>query len=192
MTSATKELETLNDLVLLMELPVVEWQDYAHRKWSQLSSHEKGKFSPGSDFKESFDVCWSYLQREEEEVIKRLCSDLRADKEPRAVLFYKEEGNKRFGRKQYTAAAVLYSKAIAHGIPGTEEIAVCFANRSAVLFHLGHYSVSIVYTSVILEVCPTQDFNVNHHFAKPHAVDLRFSWPCHFSYFLSHTRCCTL
>ncbi|KAM4045315.1 SET and MYND domain-containing protein 4 [Anomaloglossus baeobatrachus] len=123
-----------------MELPVADWQDYAHRKWLQISSHEKGQFSPESDLKESFDACWSLLQQEEEEILERLCSDLSVGKEPRAVLFFKEEGNKRFGRKQYTAAAVLYSKAISHGAPGTEEIAVCFANRSAVLFHLGHYS----------------------------------------------------
>ncbi|XP_040279493.1 SET and MYND domain-containing protein 4 [Bufo bufo] len=126
-----------------MELPVGDWQDYAHRKWSQLSAHEKGKFSPGSDLKESFDACWSHLQQEEEEALERLCSNLGVGKEPRAVLFYKEEGNKRFGRKQYTAAAVLYSKGISHGIPGTEEIAVCFANRSAALFHLGHYSACL-------------------------------------------------
>ncbi|XP_075710282.1 protein-lysine N-methyltransferase SMYD4 [Rhinoderma darwinii] len=126
-----------------MELPVVEWQDYARRKWSQLSPREKGSFSPGSDLNESFNACWSHLQQEEEEVFERLCSDLSVGKEPRAVLFYKEEGNKRFGRKQYTAAAVLYSKAISHGIPGTEVIAVCFANRSAVFFHLGHYSACL-------------------------------------------------
>ncbi|XP_018413152.1 PREDICTED: SET and MYND domain-containing protein 4 [Nanorana parkeri] len=124
----------------MMELPVVEWQDCAHRKWTQLPRCEKAKFSATSGLMESFMACWSQFQQEEEELLERLCCDLSVGKEPRAVLFYKEEGNKRFGRKQYTAAAVLYSKAISHGSPGTEEIAICFANRSAVLFHLGHYS----------------------------------------------------
>ncbi|XP_063812180.1 SET and MYND domain-containing protein 4 isoform X2 [Pseudophryne corroboree] len=126
-----------------MELPVLDWQNYACKKWSQLTPCEKANFSPNSDLKESFMACWSQLQQEDEEVVERLCSDLSVEKEPRAVLFYKEEGNKRFGRKQYTAAAALYSKAISHAGPGTEEIAVCFANRSAVLFHLGHYSVCL-------------------------------------------------
>ncbi|KAM3934081.1 SET and MYND domain-containing protein 4 [Leptodactylus fuscus] len=126
-----------------MELPVVDWQDYARCKWSQLSSHGKGKFSAGSSLKESFDACWSLFQQEEEEALERLCNELSVGKEARAVLFYKEEGNKRFGRKQYTAAAVLYSKGISHGTPGTEEIALSFANRSAVLFHLGHYSACL-------------------------------------------------
>ncbi|KAM5182307.1 SET and MYND domain-containing protein 4 isoform 1-T2 [Mantella aurantiaca] len=124
----------------MMELPVVEWQDCAHKKWSQLPTCEKAKFSAISGLLESFTACWTQLQQEEEELLERLCCDLSVGKEPRAVLFYKEEGNKRFGRKQYTAAAVLYSKAISHGNPGTEEISICFANRSAVLFHLGHYS----------------------------------------------------
>ncbi|XP_056414677.1 SET and MYND domain-containing protein 4 isoform X2 [Hyla sarda] len=132
-----------SELLKLMELPVAKWQDYAQCKWSQLSSHEKGKFSPGSDLKESFDACWLYLQQEEEEVLERLSSDLSVGKEPHAVLFYKDEGNKRFGRKQYTAATVLYTKAICHGTPGTEEMAVCFANRSAALFHLGHFSACL-------------------------------------------------
>ncbi|CAI9555485.1 unnamed protein product [Staurois parvus] len=101
---------------------------------------EKAKFSATSGLMDSFMACWSQFQQEEEELLEKLCCDQNVGKEPRAVLFYKEEGNKRFGRKQYTAAAVLYSKAISHGSPGTEEIAVCFANRSAVLFHLGHYT----------------------------------------------------
>lgn len=52
----------------------------------------------------------SLHRQEEEELLEKLCCDLSVGKEPRAALFYKEEGNKRFGRKQYTAAAVLYSK----------------------------------------------------------------------------------
>ncbi|KAM9320296.1 SET and MYND domain-containing protein 4 [Gastrophryne carolinensis] len=126
-----------------MELPVLEWQEHVFSKWSQLSPCEKAKFSASSDLKESFTACWSQLQQEDEELLERLCCDLSVGKEPGAVMFYKEEGNKRFGRKQYTAAAVLYSKAISHASPGTEEMAICFANRSAVLFHLGHYSVCL-------------------------------------------------
>ncbi|XP_077336697.1 protein-lysine N-methyltransferase SMYD4 [Lithobates pipiens] len=124
----------------MMELPLLEWQDCASRKWSQLSQGEKAKFSATSSLMDSFMACSSQLQQEEEELLEKLCCDLSVGKEPRAALFYKEEGNKRFGRKQYTAAAVLYSKAISHGSPGTEEIAVCFANRSAVLFYLCHYA----------------------------------------------------
>ncbi|XP_075445418.1 protein-lysine N-methyltransferase SMYD4 isoform X2 [Ascaphus truei] len=126
-----------------MEHPVQEWQDYAHKKWARLTSLVKEKFSPGADLEESFMACCSQLQQEDEEVLRRLCCDLSVGKEAGAVLFYKEEGNKRFGRKQYIAAAVLYSKAISHADHGTEEIAICFANRSAVLFYLGHYSVCL-------------------------------------------------
>uniref|UniRef100_A0A8C5MLP1 Protein-lysine N-methyltransferase SMYD4 n=1 Tax=Leptobrachium leishanense TaxID=445787 RepID=A0A8C5MLP1_9ANUR len=126
-----------------MEHPVQEWQNYAYNKWLHLPSDDKNKFSTASDLTESFMVCWAQIQQEEEDVLERLCCDLSVKKEPRAVLFYKQEGNKRFGRKQYTAAAALYSKAISHASPHTEEMAICFANRSAVLFHLAHYSVCI-------------------------------------------------
>ncbi|XP_053313081.1 SET and MYND domain-containing protein 4 [Spea bombifrons] len=114
-----------------MEHPVQEWQDWVHQKWSQLDSYEKGKW------------CWSMRLQAEEDILDRLSRDLSVRKDPCAVLFYKQEGNKRFGKKQYTAAAVLYSKAISHANPGTEDMAVCYANRSAVLLHLSLYSACL-------------------------------------------------
>lgn len=78
-----------------------------------------------------------------------MCSDLRADKEPRAVLFYKEEGNKRFGRKQYTAAAVLYSKVQVptiweNGIPAFVNVKSFYARPHDVELHCVLYQPSLV------------------------------------------------
>ncbi|XP_053562195.1 SET and MYND domain-containing protein 4 [Bombina bombina] len=126
-----------------MEHPVQEWQDFVHKRWLHLSPSEKETFSKLADLEKMFMACWSMLQPEDEETLDRVSCDLSVDKQPNAVLFYKEEGNRRFGRKRYTAAAVLYSKALSHASPGTEEMAICFANRSAVLFHLGHYSACL-------------------------------------------------
>lgn len=33
-------------------------------------------------------------------------------------------------------------QAASHELPGSPEVSVCFANRSAALFHLGHFEVS--------------------------------------------------
>lgn len=106
--------------------------------------------------------------------LRRLCRRARAGKEPAAARFYREEGNRSFGRRRYAAAARLYSQvrgagepprgdprgggpgggspleeaalrspqAASHELPGSPEVSVCFANRSAALFHLGHFEVS--------------------------------------------------
>ncbi|NXQ84857.1 SMYD4 protein, partial [Nyctibius grandis] len=75
--------------------------------------------------------------------LRRLCRRARADKEPAAARFYREEGNRLFGRRHYGAAAKLYSQVASHELPGSPEVSVCFANRSAALFHLGHFEVCL-------------------------------------------------
>ncbi|KAM4795662.1 SET and MYND domain-containing protein 4 [Rhinophrynus dorsalis] len=130
-------------MVIQMELPVQEWQDCALKKWAQLAPSEREKFSPVAGLEETFEACWSQLQQEDMELLERLCNNLSVSKEQHAVLFYREKGNKRFAGRQYMAAGALYSKAISHARPGTEEMAICFANRSAVLFHLGLYTVCL-------------------------------------------------
>ncbi|NXK52118.1 SMYD4 protein, partial [Chauna torquata] len=79
----------------------------------------------------------------EEAALQRLCRRARTGKEPAAARFYREEGNRRFGRCCYGAAAVLYSQAASHELPGSPEVSLCFANRSAALFHLGHFEVCL-------------------------------------------------
>ncbi|KAH1178981.1 hypothetical protein KIL84_000312 [Mauremys mutica] len=89
-----------------MDLPVEKWAAYARRRPA------------------------------DEEFLHSLAARNWVGKDPRAALFYKEEGNRRFQEKGYTAALILYSKAVSHNSP---EMSLCYANRSAALFHLGHF-----------------------------------------------------
>lgn len=124
-------------------------------------------------------------------VLRRLCRRAPAGKEPAAARFYREEGNRLFGRRHYGTAVRLYSQvgeaggrpgasvggllgkgrrgsrsprsggpvegscppppeaaalwspqAASHEPPGSPEVSVCFANRSAALFHLRCFEVS--------------------------------------------------
>ncbi|NXL92551.1 SMYD4 protein, partial [Alectura lathami] len=79
----------------------------------------------------------------EEAALQRLCRRARTGKEPAAARFYREEGNRRFGRCCYGAAVRLYSQAASHELPGSPEVSLCFANRSAALFHLGSFEVCL-------------------------------------------------
>ncbi|XP_023795285.1 SET and MYND domain-containing protein 4, partial [Cyanistes caeruleus] len=82
-------------------------------------------------------------EEEEEAALLRLCLQARTDKQPEAAGWYREQGNREFKRGRYQAALRLYSKAASHELPGSPEVSVCFANRSAALFHLGHFEVCL-------------------------------------------------
>ncbi|NXI04888.1 SMYD4 protein, partial [Pachycephala philippinensis] len=80
---------------------------------------------------------------EEEAALVQLCHQAPTDKEPEAASWYREQGNLEFKRGHYQAALRLYSKAVSHEPPGSPEVSVCFANRSAALLHLGHFEVCL-------------------------------------------------
>ncbi|KAG8450779.1 hypothetical protein GDO86_003155 [Hymenochirus boettgeri] len=126
-----------------MEHPMQEWQEHVRMKWEHLTLCEKHKFSSTANIDEIFSFCWRQLQQKEEVFIQRICCNRIVAKEPDAVLFYKNEGNRRFAEKQFETSSILYSKGISHASPGSVEMAICFANRSAALFHRGEYSVCL-------------------------------------------------
>uniref|UniRef100_A0A8C6YKY5 Protein-lysine N-methyltransferase SMYD4 n=1 Tax=Nothoprocta perdicaria TaxID=30464 RepID=A0A8C6YKY5_NOTPE len=75
--------------------------------------------------------------------LRRLCRRARAGKEPAAARRCREEGNGRFGSRRYREAARLYSQAASLERPGGPDLSLCFANRSAALFHLGHFQACL-------------------------------------------------
>ncbi|KAJ7397023.1 SET and MYND domain-containing protein 4 [Pitangus sulphuratus] len=85
----------------------------------------------------------SHRTEEEEAALLQLCQQVCTGKEPKAASFYREQGNREFGHRRYQAALRLYSKAASHEPPGSPEVSVCFANRSAALFHLEHFEVCL-------------------------------------------------
>lgn len=51
----------------------------------------------------------------------------------------------------YTFKWFIVLQGVSHSRPNTEDISLCYANRSAALFHLGQYEVSIRMPGVIGE-----------------------------------------
>ncbi|KAL0597499.1 SET and MYND domain-containing protein 4 [Plecturocebus cupreus] len=85
-----------------------------------------------------------HTKRPEDEIfLRRLSKGYLVGKDSGAPLFYREEGNRKFQEKDYTVAAVLYSKGVSHARPHTEDMSLCYANRSAALFHLGQYEMCL-------------------------------------------------
>ncbi|XP_058139068.1 SET and MYND domain-containing protein 4 [Dasypus novemcinctus] len=126
-----------------MDLPVDEWKSYILRKWSLLPLSVQVTISTAETLSDIFLQSSSLLQPEDEMFLKQLSSGYLVRKDPHAPLFYREEGNKKFQGKDYMGAAMLYSKGVSHSRPNTEDISLCYANRSAALFHLGQYETCL-------------------------------------------------
>ncbi|XP_065587938.1 SET and MYND domain-containing protein 4 [Cyrtonyx montezumae] len=124
-----------------MALPVEEWRRSAARCWASLEPALKERLA-AAPLGEALRVGCGYL-RPEEAALQKLCGRARTGKEPAAARFYREEGNRRFGRCCYRDAVRLYSQAAAHEQPRSPGVALCFANRSAALFQLGCFEVCL-------------------------------------------------
>ncbi|KAF1573032.1 SET and MYND domain-containing protein 4, partial [Eudyptes moseleyi] len=126
-----------------MALPVEEWRLCAARRWAALEPALRERLAAASLHDTLRLGCGLLRPEAEAAALRRLCRRARAGKEPAAARFYREEGNRLFGRRHYGAAARLYSQAASHELPGSPEVSVCFANRSAALFHLGRFEVCL-------------------------------------------------
>uniref|UniRef100_A0A8C3E5R5 Protein-lysine N-methyltransferase SMYD4 n=1 Tax=Corvus moneduloides TaxID=1196302 RepID=A0A8C3E5R5_CORMO len=103
-----------------MALPVAEWQGRTSRLWAALDPALRERLAAAS----LQDAVRSHEGFPKEEILQVL---LRGSCE---------------GSPE--AAAVLWSlQAASHEAPGSPEVSVCFANRSAALLHLGHFEVCL-------------------------------------------------
>uniref|UniRef100_A0A8D0FUL0 Protein-lysine N-methyltransferase SMYD4 n=1 Tax=Strix occidentalis caurina TaxID=311401 RepID=A0A8D0FUL0_STROC len=127
-----------------MALPVEEWRLYAARRWAALDPALRERLAAAASLHDTLRLGCGLLRPETEAAaLQRLCRRARTGKEPAAARFYREEGNRLFGCRHYGAAARLYSQAASHELPGSPEVSVCFANRSAAFFHLGCFEVCL-------------------------------------------------
>ncbi|DAA19008.1 SET and MYND domain-containing protein 4 isoform X1 [Bos taurus] len=126
-----------------MDLPVDEWKSYILQKWSLLPKSIQVTISTAETLHDLFLHSSPLLQPEDEMFLKRLSGGYLVGKDPDASLFYREKGNQKFQAKDYMGAAVLYSKGVSHSGPSSTDISLCYANRSAALFHLGQYEICL-------------------------------------------------
>ncbi|NXH31530.1 SMYD4 protein, partial [Myiagra hebetior] len=127
-----------------MALPVAEWQGRTARLWAALAPALRERLAAASLHDAVLMGCDVLrTEVEEEAALVRLCHQAPTDKEPEAASWYREQGNREFKQGHYQAALRLYSKVASHEPPGSPEVSVCFANRSAALLHLGHFEVCL-------------------------------------------------
>ncbi|XP_063030241.1 SET and MYND domain-containing protein 4 isoform X1 [Melospiza melodia melodia] len=127
-----------------MALPVAEWQGRTARLWAALEPALRERLAAAS-LQDAVRLGCDVLRSKEEEeaALEQLCHRAPTGKKPEAASWYREQGNREFKRGRYQAALRLYSRAASHELPGSPEVSVCFANRSAALLHLGHFEVCL-------------------------------------------------
>ncbi|XP_069730448.1 SET and MYND domain-containing protein 4 [Phaenicophaeus curvirostris] len=126
-----------------MALPARGWRLRAARGWDALDPAERDRLA-AAPLRDAVRLGCGLLRPEAERAaLWRMSQSETAGKEPRVARGCREEGNRLFGRRRYRAAAIRYSQAASHELPGTPEISICFANRSAALFHLGYFEVCL-------------------------------------------------
>ncbi|RXN20519.1 SET and MYND domain-containing 4 isoform X1 [Labeo rohita] len=79
------------------------------------------------------------LSPEDLNAFSRISEQYSVKKSPERASEFRQQGNLSFKVKDYTNAALYYSKGVCHADKNTEELSLCYANRSAALFYHSLY-----------------------------------------------------
>ncbi|KAJ7997407.1 hypothetical protein DPEC_G00228660 [Dallia pectoralis] len=122
-----------------MDLPCIEWQKRVQQKWNRLTPDQNQRFVSLLDIDEIFDFGLSQVSTEDTEFLSSISNRHPIRKDPEQATRCKEKGNASFKARDYTAASLLYSQGVCHASMSSEQLSLCYANRSAALFHLQLY-----------------------------------------------------
>ncbi|XP_041053792.1 SET and MYND domain-containing protein 4 isoform X4 [Carcharodon carcharias] len=116
-----------------------EWRRYCGSRWRGIDEQERREFRQIPGIRESFRFCQRKLGFEDEAIFEQLSAHRSTQKDPKAELDFKQQGNARFKAKDYIQAVALYSKGLRHSSTQSPQAAVLYANRSAALYQLQRY-----------------------------------------------------
>ncbi|XP_039531578.1 SET and MYND domain-containing protein 4 isoform X2 [Pimephales promelas] len=122
-----------------MDLPCPEWVRHVEQKWTDLRSEGTEGFCLLTDIDAIFSHGLSILGPEDLNTFSRISEKYSVKKSPERASEFRQQGNLSFKVKDYTVAALYYSKGVCNADKNTEELSLCYANRSAALFYLGLY-----------------------------------------------------
>ncbi|KAG8008005.1 SET and MYND domain-containing protein 4 [Nibea albiflora] len=126
-----------------MDLPCVRWQEYAAQKWVGLESELKEHFTSLHDVDDVFKCSLTLTTQDDLDFLQSICTGHSVQKDTEQAAKCRERGNSSFKSRDYTAAALHYSQGICFAPISSEQLCLCYANRSAALYHLQHYQESL-------------------------------------------------
>ncbi|XP_056592674.1 SET and MYND domain-containing protein 4 isoform X2 [Triplophysa dalaica] len=122
-----------------MDLPCQQWVRHVEQKWTGLGPEGRERFSILADINDIFNNALSLTQPDDLNTLSIISDKYSVKKSPEPASEFREQGNLSFKVKDYTSAALFYSKGICHADKNTEQLSLCYANRSAALFYLTLY-----------------------------------------------------
>ncbi|KAF4108346.1 SET and MYND domain-containing protein 4 [Onychostoma macrolepis] len=122
-----------------MDLPCPEWVRHVEQRWTELKTEGTERFCLLTDIDAIFNYGLSLICPEDLNTFSRISEKYSIKKSPERASEFRQQGNLSFKVKDYTTAALYYSKGVCHADKNTEELSLCCANRSAALFYQGLY-----------------------------------------------------
>ncbi|XP_028322543.1 SET and MYND domain-containing protein 4 [Gouania willdenowi] len=122
-----------------MDLPCVQWQDHVAQKWIALESESKQNFTSLHEIDEVFRFAFNLITEDDLDLVQSISAAFSVHKDSEKAAKCRASGNCSFKSKNYTAAALHYSQGICFAPQSSEEVSLCYANRSAALYHLQHF-----------------------------------------------------
>ncbi|XP_034540139.1 SET and MYND domain-containing protein 4 [Notolabrus celidotus] len=126
-----------------MDLPSMQWQDHVAQKWTGLDPELKEQFTALVEIDDVFKCTLTLTTQDDLDFVQSISAGHSAHKDPEQAAKWREKGNSSFKCRDYTAAALHYSQGICCASQSSEQLSLCYANRSAALYHLQHYQESL-------------------------------------------------
>ncbi|XP_042287041.1 SET and MYND domain-containing protein 4 isoform X1 [Thunnus maccoyii] len=134
-----------------MDLPCVQWQDHVAQKWTRLDPELKDRFISLQQIDDVFKCALTLTTQDDLDFVQCMSAGYSLQKDPEQATKSRERGNASFKTRDYTAAALHYSQGICFAPQTSEQLSMCYANRSAALYHLQHYQESLADIDKALE-----------------------------------------
>uniref|UniRef100_A0A673FPL0 SET and MYND domain containing 4 n=1 Tax=Sinocyclocheilus rhinocerous TaxID=307959 RepID=A0A673FPL0_9TELE len=122
-----------------MDLPCPEWVRHVEQKWTELKTEGTDYTFLNNNILPTFCHLSIYFSPEDLNTFSRISEKYSVKKSPERASEYRQQGNLSFKVKDYTTATLYYSRGVCHADKNTEELSLCYANRSAALFYQGLY-----------------------------------------------------
>ncbi|XP_044079233.1 SET and MYND domain-containing protein 4 isoform X2 [Siniperca chuatsi] len=127
----------------MMDLPCPQWQDHVAQKWTGLDPELKDHFTSLLEIDDVFKCSLTLTTQDDLDFVQSISAGYSVQKDAEEAAKCRERGNSSFKTRDYTAAALHYSQGICFAPQSSEQLSLCYANRSAALYHLQHYQESL-------------------------------------------------
>ncbi|XP_077401998.1 protein-lysine N-methyltransferase SMYD4 isoform X2 [Vanacampus margaritifer] len=128
-----------------MDLPCVPWQDHVAQKWAGLEPEFRERFKSLLEIQDVFEGALSVTTQDDVKCLRSISAEAHrhTQKDGGEASACRERGNASFKSRKYTEAALHYSQGVCLSPRSSEQLSLCYANRSAALYHLQRYQESL-------------------------------------------------